>query len=125
MTSAFLTLRKGQDHTTRSNVTDVEVSAFSECFLLNYVFMSPFLNLFPVLIIELLYLKTVLKTDSPCIPLSPSVLIPSFPFTFSFLLKANVKNLTQFSNEHTQEGCVALLATFNAKANGSAVVKLF
>ena len=33
MTSAFLTLMKGQGHTTRSNVTDVEVSAFSECFL--------------------------------------------------------------------------------------------
>ena len=34
MTSAFLTLMKGQGHTTRSKVTDVEVSAFSECFLL-------------------------------------------------------------------------------------------
>ena len=34
MTSAFLTLMKGQDHTTRSKVTDAEVSAFSECFLL-------------------------------------------------------------------------------------------
>ena len=34
MTSAFLTLTKGQGHTTRSKVTDVEVSAFSECFLL-------------------------------------------------------------------------------------------
>ena len=34
MTSAFLTLIKGQGHTTRSKVTDVEVSAFSECFLL-------------------------------------------------------------------------------------------
>ena len=29
MTSAFLTLTKGQGHTTGSNVTDVEVSAFS------------------------------------------------------------------------------------------------
>ena len=33
MTSAFLTFTKGQGHTTRSKVTDVEVSAFSECFL--------------------------------------------------------------------------------------------
>ena len=33
MTSAFLTLRKGHGQTTRSSVTDVEVSAFSECFL--------------------------------------------------------------------------------------------
>ena len=33
MTSAFLTLTTGQGHTTRSNFTDVEVSAFSECFL--------------------------------------------------------------------------------------------
>ena len=33
ITSAVLTLRKGQGHTTRSNVTDVEVSAFFECFL--------------------------------------------------------------------------------------------
>ena len=33
MTSAFLTLSKGQGHTTRSKVTDVEVSAFSECFM--------------------------------------------------------------------------------------------
>ena len=38
MTSAFLTLTKGQGHSTRSKVTDVEVSAFSECFL--------FVNLF-------------------------------------------------------------------------------
>ena len=33
MTSAFLTLTKDQGHTTRSKVTDVEVSAFSKCFL--------------------------------------------------------------------------------------------
>ena len=33
MTSAFLTLKKGQGHTTGSNVTDVEVSACSEFFL--------------------------------------------------------------------------------------------
>ena len=33
MTSAFLTLTKGEGHTTRSKVTYVEVSAFSECFL--------------------------------------------------------------------------------------------
>ena len=32
MASAFLTLTKGQSHTTRSNVTYVEVSAFSEGF---------------------------------------------------------------------------------------------
>ena len=31
MTLAFLTLAKGQGHTTRSKVTDVEASAFSEC----------------------------------------------------------------------------------------------
>ena len=37
MTSAFLTLTKGQGHTTTSKVTDVEVSAFSECFLLNLI----------------------------------------------------------------------------------------
>ena len=35
MTPAFLTLTKGQGHTTRSKITDVEVSAFSECFLLS------------------------------------------------------------------------------------------
>ena len=34
MTSGFLTLTKGQSHTTRSKITDVDVSAFSECFLL-------------------------------------------------------------------------------------------
>ena len=33
MTSAFLTLTKGQGHTIRLKVTDMEVSAFSECFL--------------------------------------------------------------------------------------------
>ena len=38
MTSAFFTLRKGQGHTTRSNVTDVEVSAFTECFLFFHIF---------------------------------------------------------------------------------------
>ena len=32
MTSAVLTLTKGQGHTISSKVTDVEVSAFSECF---------------------------------------------------------------------------------------------
>ena len=36
MTSAFLTLMKSQGHTTRSNVIDVEVSAFSESFLLHF-----------------------------------------------------------------------------------------
>ena len=39
MTSAFLTLTKGQGHTTRSMVTDVEVSAFCECFLLCFFFL--------------------------------------------------------------------------------------
>ena len=34
MASAFLTLRQSQSHTSRSNVTDVEVSALSECLLL-------------------------------------------------------------------------------------------
>ena len=34
MTSDCLTLTKGQGHTTRSKVTDVEVFEFSECFLL-------------------------------------------------------------------------------------------
>ena len=38
MTSAFLTLTKGQGHNSRSKVTDVEVSAFSECFLFLYPF---------------------------------------------------------------------------------------
>ena len=33
MTSAFFTLTIGQGHTTWLKVTDVEVSAFSECFL--------------------------------------------------------------------------------------------
>ena len=33
MTSDFLTLKKGQGHTTSSKVTDMEVSAFSEFFL--------------------------------------------------------------------------------------------
>ena len=33
ITLAFLTLTKGQGHTSRSKDTDVEVSAFSECFL--------------------------------------------------------------------------------------------
>ena len=33
MTEAFLALTKGQGHTTKSNVTDMEVSAFSEWFL--------------------------------------------------------------------------------------------
>ena len=41
MTSAFLTLTICQGHTIRSKVTDVEVSAFSECFL----FFSKFLSL--------------------------------------------------------------------------------
>ena len=35
---AILTLMKGKGHTTRSKVTDVEVSAFSECFLFCYFF---------------------------------------------------------------------------------------
>ena len=39
MTAASLTLTKGQGHTTRSKVTDVEVSAFSKCFL-----FCPFFN---------------------------------------------------------------------------------
>ena len=43
MTSAFLTLTKGQGHTTRSKVTDVEVSAFSECFLFFFFFFPRFL----------------------------------------------------------------------------------
>ena len=38
MTTAFLTLTTGQGHTTRSNVTAVEVSAFSECFLFSLFF---------------------------------------------------------------------------------------
>ena len=42
MTSAFLTLMKGQGHTTRSKVTVVEVSAFSECFLFFCFFFFPF-----------------------------------------------------------------------------------
>ena len=33
MTSAFWILTKGQGHTIRSKITDVEMSAFSECFL--------------------------------------------------------------------------------------------
>ena len=33
ITLAFLTLTKRQGHTWRSNITDVEESAFSECFL--------------------------------------------------------------------------------------------
>ena len=37
MTSAFLTLTKGQGHTTTSKVIDVEVSAFSECFLFHLI----------------------------------------------------------------------------------------
>ena len=37
MTSAFLTLTKGQGHTTMSKVTDVEVSAFSEFFFLFFL----------------------------------------------------------------------------------------
>ena len=39
MTSAFKTLTIGQGHTTRSKVTDVEVSAFSEWFLF-YFFLD-------------------------------------------------------------------------------------
>ena len=39
MRSAFLTLTKGQGHIARSKVTDVEVSAFSECFLVIYYFV--------------------------------------------------------------------------------------
>ena len=38
MTSAFLTLTKGLGYTTRSKITDVEVSAFYECF--NSIFLS-------------------------------------------------------------------------------------
>ena len=38
MTSAFLTLTIDQGHITRSKVTDVDVSAFSECFLL-FIFL--------------------------------------------------------------------------------------
>ena len=34
MTSVFLTLAKGQGHTSRPKAIDVEVSAFSDCFLL-------------------------------------------------------------------------------------------
>ena len=33
MTSAFLSLTKGQSHTAKPKVTDMEVSALSECFL--------------------------------------------------------------------------------------------
>ena len=43
MTSAFLTLRKGIGLITRSMVTDVEVSAFSECFfffIIHFSFIS-------------------------------------------------------------------------------------
>ena len=39
--SAFLTLTKGQGHNSRSKVIDVEVSAFSECFLFSmFTFLS-------------------------------------------------------------------------------------
>ena len=43
MTSAFLTLTKGNDYTTNSKVTDVEVSVFSEyfLFLVKYTFHKP------------------------------------------------------------------------------------
>ena len=51
MTSAFLTLTKGEGHTTRSKVTDVEVSAFSEqllvcvvCLKLLMIFTPSFLT---------------------------------------------------------------------------------
>ena len=37
---ANLTLTLGQGHNSRSKVTDVEVSAFSECFLLNTLIVS-------------------------------------------------------------------------------------
>ena len=40
MSSALLTLTKGQGHTTRSKVTDVEVSTFSECFLFLFFFFG-------------------------------------------------------------------------------------
>ena len=43
MSSAFLTLTKGQGHTTRSKVTEYEVSAFSECFLF-FSFISRLVN---------------------------------------------------------------------------------
>ena len=45
MISAFLTLTKGQGSTTRSKVTDVEMSAFSECFLLIYLLIFEALKL--------------------------------------------------------------------------------
>ena len=45
MTSAFFTLTKGQGHTTMSNVTDVEVSAFSEWFLFIVIFFQIYCNI--------------------------------------------------------------------------------
>ena len=42
MTASFLTLTKGQDQTSKSKVTDVEVSAFSECFLFLILFFCFF-----------------------------------------------------------------------------------
>ena len=56
MTSAFLTLTKGQGHATRSKVTDVEVSAFSECFLFFFVIFISLVSVnqhfFPLMIIQ-------------------------------------------------------------------------
>ena len=39
MTSFFLTLMESQSHTSRSKVTDVEVSTFSGCFLFCFLFV--------------------------------------------------------------------------------------
>ena len=61
MTSAFLTLTKGQDHTTRSKVKDVEVSAFSECFLsiLFYSILFYSILFYSILFYSILYYCTI------------------------------------------------------------------
>ena len=61
MTLAFLTLTKGQDHTTRSKVTDMEVFAFSECFLLSFFFSFSFSLIMKKKIANLIKYKPVIN----------------------------------------------------------------
>ena len=60
MTSAFLTLANGQGHTIRSKVTDVEVSAFSECFLFS---AFSYFDFFPHMNLCMVYEKWLDKKD--------------------------------------------------------------
>ena len=69
MTSAFLTLTKGQGHT-RSKVTDVELSAFSECF---FFFFSFFILIIWAIVNIIVYIGTRMPEQLTRMPVDQMV----------------------------------------------------